>query len=80
MAPPEDTADAEPQPSPRPLRGHFAKIAEAVAELCAEGKLLPNMRTSHRDKLVLDRIDTKGHGKDRPSRQALARFFARVNT
>jgi hypothetical protein len=74
--------DPEPEaesPSPasesRPLRGHHAKIAEVEAELLAEGKLPPNLRPCHRDKIILERLDAKGYGKDRPSPRALRRYF-----
>jgi hypothetical protein len=56
-------------------RGHYAKIAEAVAELQAEGTPLTTMRPTYRNKLILDRIEAKGHGGDLPSPRAIGRAF-----
>jgi hypothetical protein len=87
MTPSEDIADdLEPEPASassapepraraRPLRGHHPKIDEAVAELRAEGLLVPNMRPCHRDKLVMNRLDEKGHRGDPVSRKSLYSYF-----
>src|SRR5262245_33542325 len=76
-----------PSASARPLRGHQAKIAEAVAALRAEGKLPPQLRPGHRDRLVTNWLIAAGYGElaegvdkhldDLPSPRALRRYFER---
>jgi len=72
----EAAPTSEPRAERRPRRGHHPKIAEAVAELQAEGLLVANMRPGIRNYIINERLKAKGHGPlDRPSRRALGRHF-----
>ena len=68
--------ETAPGTKPRKRRGHFRKIAAAVAALRADGQIPPDPLPWKRDKLVLGWLIRHGYGDDLPSRQSLQRFFA----
>jgi hypothetical protein len=68
----------EPPATARPLRGHAAKILEAVTALRGEGKLPPNMRPNHRDSLIRNWLRNAGYGEDIPDRNAIRRVYRRL--
>lgn len=76
MAPSKSTDAPEPQPPPRPQRGHQAKIAAAVTALRAAGQLLPHLGPGERDKLITDWLRTTGYVKNQiPTRWAIRRYL-----
>jgi hypothetical protein len=66
------------EPPACPLRGHAAKVLEAVTALRAEGRLPPNMWPTHRDKLIQDQLRKAGYGEDIPDRNAIRRAWQRL--
>jgi hypothetical protein len=65
---------------PQRRRGHGQKIAAAVEALRPEGLLPPDLRPFMRDRRIWDWLLTHGYAEDMPSRQAIARFFEKVDT
>src|SRR5262245_59979437 len=58
----------------RPRRGHYAKIAVAVAALDDRGALPPHLRPCVWDRIVTDELIRLGYKSDLPGRYAFHRF------
>ena len=74
-ASPPPAPERSPAPWPRRWRGHGEKIAAVVVVLRAAGKLPPHLRPGFRTKLILDELDKRGYRDDRPSTDAISRWW-----
>jgi len=56
------------------LRGHGAKIAEAVRLLRADDRLPPYLRPVERNRRIIEWLIENGYAPDLPSRHAIDRY------